>query len=578
MNTDVVAGRDAGVDVEAILQRLSLREKVGQVVAAGFPGLDIPPEFTRLLQEGNLGGVILFSRNIQDPEQTAALTNALQRRALESSSGLPLLISTDQEGGVVSRLWHGATRFPGNMALGAVRDPQLAHAVGRAMGEELRAVGINFDLAPVLDVNNNPANPVIGVRSFGEDPQVVAQLGAALAQGLQEAGVAACGKHFPGHGDTAVDSHLDLPVIPHSRQRLDAVELVPFRAAIAAGIWSIMTAHVIFPAVEHEQRPATISAAVLQGLLRQELGFQGLIVTDCLEMNAIARSVGTAQGAVEAIRAGADQVLISHTLALQEEALHALLAAVDSGALPLQRLDDAVRHVLALKARLGLLAAPAKALVEEKDVGRRVGAPEHQAVAQEVARRSMTWLKPPQSGTLLPLQPQWVSAYLVVEVEPAARSMAEDKPREPGSLAEELQARLPGLVWARVPASQVEAETPRLLKQAAGKAVVVLATYNADRSPAQVALARALRRQGAQVVVVAQRSPYDLAALPEVEACLAAYSYQPVSLAAAAEVLLGDLPAPGHPPVQVIGPTPGSREDRLGRPETPSGPARGAWV
>src|SRR5690606_667232 len=256
-----------------------------------------------------VGGVILFARNIRDPVQVANLTRSLQQLAQSSGARIPLFIATDQEGGIVARLRSPAAVMPGAMALGAASSPELAYEAGRSTARQLLAVGINMNFAPVVDVNNNPANPVIGVRSFGEDPELVAELGAAFIRGQQEEGVISTAKHFPGHGDTDTDSHIALPRADHPRVRLDQVELVPFRAAIAAGVDAIMTAHVTFPSIDPTPGlPATLSHRVLTGLLREELGHEGLIVTDAMEMQAITANFGIAEAAVRAVEAVGDMV------------------------------------------------------------------------------------------------------------------------------------------------------------------------------------------------------------------------------------------------------------------------------
>jgi beta-N-acetylhexosaminidase len=248
---------------------MSLEEKVGQLFQIGFSTPAVSDQIKDMIENYHVGGVIYFSRNLENSAQTAELSNKLQQLALNSGAELPLFISADQEGGTVTRL-KGATHFPGNMALGAASDQDLTEEVAAATAVELKNLGINVNLAPVLDVNNNPANPVIGVRSFGEDPELVAELGAAYIKGLQSEGVTATAKHFPGHGDTDTDSHLDLPIINHQRSRLDRVELYPFKKAIEVGVDSIMTAHVYFPAIEKEDGiPATLSKSVLTDLLRE---------------------------------------------------------------------------------------------------------------------------------------------------------------------------------------------------------------------------------------------------------------------------------------------------------------------
>ncbi|MYX76193.1 glycoside hydrolase family 3 protein, partial [Streptomyces sp. SID3915] len=314
------------------------------VLQPGFTGTTAPDWLLRRVGEG-LASVGLFGRNIHSPEQLAALTARLRAERDD------VLVAIDEEGGDVTRLEvRDGSSFPGNLALGSVDDVELTRAVARELGRRLAECGVNLNWAPSADVNSNPGNPVIGVRSFGADPDLVARHTAAYVQGLQASGVAACTKHFPGHGDTAVDSHLALPSIEVDLETLHARELVPFRAAIAAGSKSVMSAHILLPALD-AARPATLSPQILTGLLRQELGYEGLIVTDGMEMDAIAGTYGIERGSVLAIAAGADAICVGGGLADEDTVLllrDALVAAVRSGDLPEERLADAAARVRAL--------------------------------------------------------------------------------------------------------------------------------------------------------------------------------------------------------------------------------------
>ncbi|MFN2362944.1 MAG: glycoside hydrolase family 3 N-terminal domain-containing protein, partial [Halarsenatibacteraceae bacterium] len=275
-----------------IIKEMSLQEKLGQLMMIGFNGQRLTAELAEMISKYNVGGIIYFARNIEIPEQVARLSSEIQRVSLESNS-IPALISADEEGGVVTRV-KGMTHMPGLMAIGATGDYQEAFKAAKTAGNQLKYLGINMNLAPVLDINNNPENPVIGVRSFGSDPFEVSKFGKKYIAGLQEAEVVACGKHFPGHGDTSVDSHNDLPVIEYGLDRLVEVELRPFKEAINAGIDSIMTAHIAYPELTSEVGlPATLSKKILIGILREKLGFKGMIITDCMEMNGIVGTYGT---------------------------------------------------------------------------------------------------------------------------------------------------------------------------------------------------------------------------------------------------------------------------------------------
>jgi beta-N-acetylhexosaminidase len=321
-----------------------LERQAASLFTVGFHGKSPSTELRGLLARG-VSGVILFSRNVGSPEDVLELNRELKREA-----GRPLLTSVDQEGGAVARLREGFTRLPPMRAVGATRDAMLARQLGELIGRELRAVGFDMSYAPVLDVDTNPENPVIGARSFGRTPELVSDLGVALASGLQGVGVAACGKHFPGHGDTSQDSHRELPTLPHSLERLERVELAPFRRAAAAGIASLMTAHVIFEALDAE-RPATMSHAVLTGLLREKLGYDGLVVSDDLEMKAIADHYGVEEAVVLGLQAGVDHFLCCHTAELTHRAIDAVVGAVERGRLAPATVQRAAGRIEALVAR-----------------------------------------------------------------------------------------------------------------------------------------------------------------------------------------------------------------------------------
>ncbi len=349
--------------------------RIGQLFVLGFSGTRLEDPILRLIRKYDIGGVILFSRNLKDPMQTAELALELQENA-----ATPLLIGIDQEGGIVSRLPSPFTSFPGNRPIGLSGSEDLARTFGRVTGTELAAVGINLDFAPVLDVDSNPKNPVIGVRSFGRDPDRVARLGCAVIQGLQETGVIACGKHFPGHGDTSLDSHLTLPEVHQKRNILLNREVSPFAKAIRSGVEMIMTAHVLYPALD-PRFPATLSAAVIEKLLRGSLGFQGVVITDDLEMDAVEMNFGIEESCVRALRAGVDMLLICHDPVKQEKGIAAVIRAAKRGILSHRRIDEAVSRILDLKRRR--LSLPFR--IDPQRIRRQVGSREHSEVAAEIA-------------------------------------------------------------------------------------------------------------------------------------------------------------------------------------------------
>ena len=357
----------------------AIRRDIGQLLIGSLPGTTLTPEVRALAREFSLGGVILFGRNIEAPEQVAELSVDAQQLAGE----LPLWISVDQEGGRVARLKKPFTEWPPMAVLGRSGDSALAGRFAAALAAELRAVGVTLDYAPVLDIHTNPKNPIIGDRALAEDADAVARLGAAIVRGLQDNGVAACGKHFPGHGDTSVDSHLELPLVEHPPDRIRRVECVPFREAIRAEVAFIMTAHVLVPSLD-EENPATLSPRVVQALLREELRFGGVILSDDLEMKAIARSYAIPEAAVQAIAAGCDGVLIcSGDADLQAATLEALVHAVEQGRLPYKRLEDALARQRRAKERFLSVPVPAGRSVRLKDV---LGCDAHQRVAEEMSR------------------------------------------------------------------------------------------------------------------------------------------------------------------------------------------------
>jgi beta-N-acetylhexosaminidase len=356
------------------MSRRELRRHAGRLAIVGFAGHDVPADLRRLAADFDLGGVIYFARNVAEPRQVAELS----RQVADLRRDWPLWISVDQEGGRVARLKSPFTEWPPAMTLGRSGDERLAERFGAALAAELLAVGINLDYVPVLDVHTNPANPVIGDRALAEKAQDVARLGAAVLRGLEGAGVAGCGKHFPGHGDTSTDSHDELPVVEHERSRLEAVELVPFVRAIADDVATIMTAHVLVPALD-EQAPASLSRTVVTDLLKGRLRYKGVVFCDDLGMKAVSATHTLAGATVDALAAGCDAVLLCNsTTDEQVVAIEAIIRAAESGQLGETRIDDA----LARQRR-----------VKEKFFGRTgtsvplavVGCAEHQAVAEEMA-------------------------------------------------------------------------------------------------------------------------------------------------------------------------------------------------
>jgi len=359
---------------------LTSREKIGQLFMVGFLGTSVTPDLAAFLKEYKPGGVILFSRNLESVEQIVQLTNDLQACSPKS----PLLISIDQEGGRVSRLPRGFTIFPPCELIGRCHSGELAYAAAATIAKELKAVGINMNMAPVLDVNSNPDNPVIGDRAFGATPEVVGELGLVTAAGLQDNKVVACGKHFPGHGDTNADSHKELPIVEASRERLEALEFSPFRRATAAGIATLMTAHVLYKALD-DRLPATLSPDVITHLLREQMRYDGVVLTDDLEMHAIVDHYGPGDAAVRAFLAGCDMLLICKERDREIAAFEAVEKAVASGAIVTARLDQSVARIQRIKQRYLLPYRPAVI----SDAKLIAGCRTHQALLQSIRRANI---------------------------------------------------------------------------------------------------------------------------------------------------------------------------------------------
>lgn len=529
----ISAVSNPGFASERRLSEMSLEEKVGQIMLVFFEGGAISEDLEKFVAELRVGGVILYSsrENIASVEQVAKLNAEIQRTAL-STGTLPLFIAIDQEGGLIARIREGVTQFPGNMALGAADDPALASKVASVSGRELASLGINVNFAPVMDVNNNPSNPIIGVRSFGSDPALVSRLGVETIRASLAEGVLPAAKHFPGHGDTSVDSHTGLPVIEATRERLDSVEFPPFRAAVEAGVPIVMTAHVLVPSID-PANPATLSPAIL-GVLRDEMGFNGLIVTDSMGMGALAEGRTLEDAAIAAFNAGADILLFGADKG-HEETEHfgvysALLEACRTGRIPSWRLDEAVGRILEAKCSLGLLHegwkpefAPTRAA-------------EGAEVAREAALKSITVARDIR-GALASVRDGRVRPLLW--------------PSERASAAEGLVRNLFPVDLALLPGKPEEADIAEALKRSEGFDYVLVADYDGWRNPAWLEM---IRRIGPdRVILLALRTPYSLISTPDVAAAAIAYSDNPPSLQALGEVLKGVSPARGRLPVDLPG-------------------------
>jgi len=547
--------------LKRLIARMSLEEKVGQLFVMRVYGhsatepdqADIDANLAEigvrdaaeLISTYHVGGIIYFAwaHNTRDPHQIADLSNGIQRAGLAGRTPLPHLVSTDQEHGIVCRVGEPATLLPGAMALGAGGSRSDARTAGRIAGAELAALGINQNYAPDADVNVNPANPVIGVRSFGSDPESVAGMVAAQVKGYQSAGIASTAKHFPGHGDTSTDSHTGLPVIRHTREQWAELDAPPFRAAVAAGIDSIMTAHIVVPALDPSEDPATLSHPILTGILREELGYDGVVVTDALGMEGVRTKYGDERVPVLALLAGVDQLLNPPDLKV---AWNAVLGAVRSGEISEARIEESILRILRLKTRLGLFRDP---YVTHRGVDRTVGVRSHLATADRIAERTTTLLA--NTGSLLPLSRRSHRNLLVVGADPASPSGTTGPPTTTLAGAfEELGFAATALSTGTAP---TQAKIAEAVAAAAGKDAVVVGTYNVSATSSQRTLVSALAATGVPVITVAIRNPYDIAQLAGTgyAASLAAYSWTDVELRAAARVIAGRARPEGRLPVPV---------------------------
>ncbi len=530
---------DADLD---IVNDLSIEQKVGQIMMFGYLTADIPTHMETWIKEHHIGNIILFGRNITTLEETYERMRTLQSWAKESGHPYPLFISTDQENGVVTRLKEGSTEFPGAMTLGATWNPLLTKKVYEATGKELLAAGINMNLAPIVDVNNNPYNPVIGVRSFGEDVGAVTEHGIAAIQGLENCGVVSTIKHFPGHGDTHADSHLTLPTIGHNTSRLHEVELVPFKKCIEAGAPVVMIAHVHFPAFDNSGLPATVSRKIVSGLLREELSYNGLIMTDCMEMDAVSKTIGSGEAAVQAIQAGVDLILVSHMESYQIEVHERVLQAAKNGEISEARLNDAVSRIHQLKRSY---LNWGQSLAHKAPPFNKI---QHEEIAEHVLAEAVTLVR--NDSNILPLQ---VSDETIGVIMPAITglTLAEDDRQRQQGLAPSLRKHH-NLIKSYIVSIEVnEAEQVKALETFQDVKTIIICTYNAQSQKGQQQLVNRMLEANKEVIVVTLRNPYDLMMFPDVKTYVAAYEYKDVAMSIVADILFGVKTSKGQLPVHI---------------------------
>ncbi|MBF0499897.1 MAG: beta-N-acetylhexosaminidase [Candidatus Riflebacteria bacterium] len=514
----------------------NLKHDIGQLLVIGYHGLEPSSDFLKFIEEWKVGGVIFFARNIDDPTRIPGIVNRL-----ESAAGGPLFTAVDQEGGLVLRILSGGSLFPGAMAQAAAGDNDLIRRVHKAMAAEMRALRLNWNLAPVLDINHRD-NPGIGARSFGDSPEIVAERGRAAIEGLRSGGVLACAKHFPGKGHARVDSHLKLPTIPFAREHLFSHELVPFKAAISADVDAIMTAHVFFPAIEPQSDlPGTLSRAVLTDLLRTELGFSGLLITDDLEMGAITETFGVPDAARRAFLAGADLLLVCHNLELQREAAETIASEIGNSPTARDRLTESLARIKSARNRL--VACPSSLSIRELFE-------RHKPLIEEAHARAILFTPGSDGGRRFSFDSETSFQALCPEISTLV-------PVEENQIGEGLAA----LVKSRFPRASAFTYAPKdaadriLATLPAGgdpEEPLLIMSYNAHLLAGQREAFEKLTRIRPQTVLAAIRNPYDLTAIPGASVGVACFGFRTPSIMALFDALEGRIPARTGPwPVRI---------------------------
>ncbi|MEO2202757.1 glycoside hydrolase family 3 N-terminal domain-containing protein [Paenibacillus pabuli] len=538
-------------DWDKLISYMTVSEQVGQMLMPDIRQWN--GKVTTTVNEGlktnihdqYLGGLILFDKNIVDTRQVTTFTHNLQTEA----GDIPMFLGIDQEGGVIKRI-PGGTNLPGQMALGATGDTALAEAAGQLTGEELKALGLNINFAPVLDINSNPDNPIIGMRSFSSDADLVTRLGLATITGLHQSGIIAAVKHFPGHGDTTVDSHLGLPVLTHNRERLDSVELKPFQAAIENGVEMIMTAHIAFPAIDNEQVtslkdgqrvpvPATLSKKVLNGLLREELGYEGLIISDAFTMDGIAEHFGEDQAVERAVNAGVDIILMPQDSAAAHQTL---VNAVKNGSIPIGTIHASVERILELKAKYGLFERRESLTSKLAELNQVIGSEGHRKVEREIAERAVTLLAS-RDGMHPDSFQQGDRVVIVAAEEEQAKQLERQLKQASTSLSLKTEIAVIG-----------QAQTKEAIASAD---YVILASYQFRNVASQFgwiayqALINEMNSRNQRYTLLSLGNPYETIYLKNIRSGLAVYGKQEPNTEAGINVLLGQQEAKGTLPVRI---------------------------
>ena len=511
------------------IKEMTLKEKLGQLILPGFHSTYYDEQIKTLIEDYHVGNVILFTRNFENAKQIRELSKTIHEKVLEHTGHIPF-IAIDQEGGLVTRMMKDVTFAPGPMTASSSVVQDATYYTGKMLAEDMIRLGMNLNLAPSLDVNNNPNNPVINVRSYSDDPKKVAELGKKFIQGSGEFGVLACGKHFPGHGDCEVDSHLGLPTINYDLDRIHKVEMYPFMQNI--DVPAIMSAHILFPA--YDTVPATLSRKILTNVLREELGFNGLILTDCLEMKAIQDMYGTAKGALMAVKAGADICDISHTLSFQLDALKLIEEAVLNGEIPMSELDEKVERILVAKERT--LPYLEKYFYNQEMVYNE----ENNKLSQEIVDGSLTLVK----GTNAVVDDN----TLIVAPIAVAKTIIEDE-FDDRNLAKVLRKEFNTLEVLEFDPSPEFKES--VLNKVDSYKNIVLFSYNAQTSPKQVEFINSVLAKKEEVTVISLKGPMDFHKYQNLRNYLCLYEYTPNSIRTVVKYFSNKIKPLGELPVKL---------------------------
>ena len=518
------------------VNNLTLEEKIGQLLMFGFDGEDLNDHTIELIKKYKAGNVILFTRNIKSGKQLFELNQNLQKLAYEEI-GIPLFIGIDQEGGMVTRIQQGATFYPGAMTIAAAGDIEACYKVAYKMGKELRALGVNMNFAPVLDVNNNPKNPVIGVRSFSDQPEVVSDYGSAFVKGLQNY-VIATGKHFPGHGDTVVDSHLGMPKVDYGLDRLEKVEFVPFKRAIDEGLMAVMSSHIDFPALTKNGLPTTLSKDVMTDLLRGKFGFEGLIVTDGMQMKAIADHYGTVPASLMAVEAGVNIYCICHSRELQIESLEYIKQAVLSNQISEELINERVQRILDFKK---LFVHPVNLSKTFNDVKDIIENEDSKAFSYQIVEQAASLVK----GKPLKLKKK----ALFVGIMPKATTIADERLGHYDIFAG-IEEEIKSLDVIKLPITPTQEDILNVVQKAKSYQQVIITTYNSNVYQDQIKLIDQVSELNKELHVISMRNPYDLYYAKDIKNYVCLYEYTPNSIKVLLKYLKGDLELKGKVPVK----------------------------